>query len=132
MLVAMAMTVVVGSLWLTEPNLPSRTVLAFAVMVTIGILWMLYAVWVLTSRRVLFARQRVIAGWMAVSFTTVFLVGAISVGVTTGMRAAYPAGATAAIMLGAAIALLIKAQRNHARLARRLAALQGERTGRPA
>jgi hypothetical protein len=132
MLVAITMTVVVGSLWATEPDLPSRTALAFGVMVVMGLLWTLYAGWVLSNRRILLARQRVVASWMAVTFATVFLLGSVSLGVTTGMRAAYLAGATAAVMFAAAVALLARAQRHHLRLTQRLATLERERTRRSA
>jgi uncharacterized membrane protein len=127
LLVATMMTVVVGSLWLTEPQLPTRTAAAFAVMTTIGVLWMVYAVLVLIRRPILLARHQIVAGWMAVTFTTVFLVGTIAAIVMTGAPAAYAASATGALMLIVAIALLVRAQRTFATLAARRAALERER-----
>ena len=130
LLVAMIMTVVIGSLWLTEPSLPLRTRLAFAVLVTIGMLWTAYAVWVLGNRQVLFARHRIIAGWMAVSFTGIFLLGAFAAALQTGASAAYAASATGIAMLTGAIVILMRAQRAVAKLSARRAALERERSSR--
>jgi hypothetical protein len=127
LLVATMMTVVVGSLWLTEPHLPTRTAAAFAVMTMIGVLWMVYAGLVLTRRPILLARHQIVAGWMAVTFTTIFLVGAIAAALISGAPAAYAASATGAVMLIAAITLLVRAQRTFAALAARRAALERER-----
>lgn len=127
LLVATMMTVVVASLWLTEPHLATRTAAAFAVITTIGVLWMVYAVLVLTRRPILLARHQIVAGWMAVIFTTIFLGGAIAATLISGAQAAYAASATGAVMLVVAIALLVRAQRTFAKLAARRAALERER-----
>src|SRR4051795_5039610 len=74
-LVASAMTVVVLSLWLTEPALPPRTTAAFAMLTIIGLAWVAYSVWVLSARRVMLAQQRVVAGRLAVAFTGAFAAG---------------------------------------------------------
>ena len=44
-LASLTMTVVVSSLWLTEPGLPTRTRVAFALMIIIGLSWTAFAVW---------------------------------------------------------------------------------------
>ena len=41
---SLTMTVVVSSLWLTEPVLPTRTRIAFALMIVIGLSWTAFAV----------------------------------------------------------------------------------------
>ncbi len=118
LLVSAGMTVVIGSLWLTEASLPFRTQVAFAAMCLIGVSWVTLAVWALRSRRPLFARDRVIAGLMAVTFTSMFLVGAISAVVLSGNAASYWVLATAVGMLMAALSV-----RSGARS--RFAALEG-------
>jgi hypothetical protein len=50
LLASSAMTIVVASLWLTEPSLPSRTQAAFLLMTVIGLSWVSLFVWVLTIR----------------------------------------------------------------------------------
>jgi hypothetical protein len=115
------------SLWLTEPALPTRTHAAFAVLVAINLSWSIYALRVLTRRRVLFARHRITAGRMAVTFTSVFLAGAIAMGVTTGAAAAFLAAGLGVVMLAAAVAVLARAHRAYARLtARRLELERGQ------
>ena len=78
LLVASGMTTVILSLWLTEAALPLRTQAAFGVMSLIGASWTAFSAWALATRRPLFARDRVIAGRMAVAFTALFLAGAIA------------------------------------------------------
>jgi len=103
---------VAGSLALTEPAIPVRTRLAFAVMVAIGVTWAGFAAWVLARRRVLFGRHRVIAARLAVAFTGLFVLGAAAV---TGLREDSPIGRSAVLvgllMLAAAIWQLLRARR---------------------
>ena len=54
----------IGLLWATEPGLPPRTNVAFAVLVAIGLCWAVFGGWAVTRRTPLFARDRVIAGWL--------------------------------------------------------------------
>jgi hypothetical protein len=124
LLFAAAMTIVIGSLWMTEPSLPLRTHLAFGVMMLIGLSWVAYATWVLTTRRVLLGRHRVIAGRMAVTFASTFVVGSLLVAATTGHPAGYAAAALGAVMLAVAASLLVRARRQVARLAARRAEIR--------
>lgn len=127
LLFALAMTVVVGSLWLTEPSLPLRTQAAFAVMAAIGLAWVAYAAWVLTRRRVLLAGHRIIAARMAVAFTTVFIAGSLALGLWSAAGpAAYAAAATGAVMLAVAIGMLLSARRRFATLMQRRDELERE------
>lgn len=121
LLAALAMSVVVLALWLTEPGLPGRTQLAFGVMTGIGASWVALATWVLGSRRPLFARDRVIAGRMAVAFTGVFAMGALGAIFAGGGSAAMAAFGTGLVMFGLAI-LALRAARHRVGmlLARRL------------
>jgi hypothetical protein len=125
LLVSSAMTVVIVSLWLTEVHLPLRAQLAFGAMSMIGISWVALATWALTTRRILLARDRVIAGRMSVAFTALFLAGAISAAIMTVTPAAFVALATGAAMFAAALRVLAGARRRFAGLAARRAELMG-------
>jgi hypothetical protein len=131
LLVSMAMTVVVVSLWLTEPALPVRTRVAFGAMTVIGVAWMVFAGWVLTTRRVLLGRDNVVAGRLAVTFTAVFVAGALLVGYSAGGRAPFAAAAIGVGLLGVAIALLVRARRRVAALTARRDALERELGSQP-
>lgn len=126
MLFALSMTAVVTALWITEPVLPMRTRMAFAVLSLLGISWAIFAAWVLTRRRALLAHHRIVAGRMAVAFTTVFLLGALAAGVATGRSAPYAAAAMGVVLLAGAIFMLARARRLSARLTERRDALQRE------
>jgi hypothetical protein len=129
LLAALGMTAVVVSLWLTEPALPLRTHVAFGVMTAIGVSWSAFAIWVLTSRRVLFARQRIVAGRMAVTFAAVFTIGALAIAAATGAAAALAAAGTGVMMVAVAVVILRRAHRASARLIARRDALERELAG---
>jgi len=126
LLASLTMTVVVASLWLTEPALPTRTQAAFGLMVLIGLSWAAFAVWVLIARRTLLGRDRIVAGRMAVTFTTTFIVGALALGFMNGGTAAYAAAAMGLALLAGAGALLKRAHRQVAALTARRATLERE------
>lgn len=126
LLVSSAMTVGIVSLWLTEASLPMRTQLAFGVMSLIGISWAALSIWALATRRVLLARDRVIAGRMSVAFTALFLAGAIAAVVMSGEVAAFGAAATGAVMFVIALRVLSGARRRFAALSARRAELEHE------
>ncbi|HET9862902.1 MAG TPA: hypothetical protein VFP37_05630 [Steroidobacteraceae bacterium] len=119
LLASAALTTVVVTLWITEPSLPARTQIAFGAMSLIGVSWCALAAWVLRARRPLFARDRVIAGRMAVAFTSVFAAAALAWAVFVGGPAAYGAFASGMVMLAAAIAVSARARRRFALLAAR-------------
>jgi hypothetical protein len=117
LLAALGVAGAVGSLWITEPTLPARTHVAFGAIVAIGLSWVAYAAWVLTRRRVLLAGHSVIAGRMAVAFSALFAAGMLAVGMV-------PAAVFGGVMLGVAIAVLVRARRQFARLLERRQALE--------
>jgi membrane associated rhomboid family serine protease len=131
LLVALTMTTVITALWTTEPTLPLGTHIGFALMVAIGSSWAIFAIWVLTHRRILFARHQIVAGRMAVTFTTVFLLGTLVVGYSTGRPEAYKATAVGVLLLGVAVVVLVRAERAFARLVSRRDALARELEGSP-
>lgn len=108
---ALTMTMIITALWLTEPDLPLRTRTAFAVLTAIGAIWSGYAVWVLTQRRVLFARQRVIAGWLATIFTSIFAAGAFAIGIVANSPAGLAAGGLGLALVVVSVLLLQRARR---------------------
>jgi MFS family permease len=126
LLASSAMTAIIGSLWLTEPYLPLRARLAFGAMSLIGVAWVTLAVWALTTRRVMLARDRVIAGRMSVTFTGLFLAGAIVAVVMTGAVAAFGLAATAIVMFVIALLVLSGARRRFAELAAQREELERE------
>jgi hypothetical protein len=127
---SLLMAIAIASLWLTEPALPLRAHVAFAAMVGIGLSWAGFSVWVLARRRVLLARHSVVAGRMAVTFTALFVVGALIVGYTSAGAGGYVAAGLGAVMLGVAIALLVRARRRFAALMERRQTLERELRGR--
>jgi hypothetical protein len=127
LLVAVSMSGVVAALWLTEPVLPVRTQIAFALMVVIGLSWVSYAAWVLRRRRVLLAGHRVIAARMAVTFCSVFTLGCLILALWTSVGSvAYAAAGFGAFLLAIAIALLLRARTSFAGLMERRRALELE------
>ncbi len=126
LLAAAAMTTVTVALWATEPALPLRTHIAFGAMSVIGLSWIALAGWALTTRRVLFARDRVIAGRMAVTFTSVFALGALAMLIATGSAAAAGAFGTGVVMLLAAVVVLQQALRHFTALSTRRSELERE------
>ncbi|MFI7112244.1 hypothetical protein ACIBK9_38445 [Nonomuraea sp. NPDC050227] len=83
LLAGAAGTVFVCALWWTEPGpLPGRTHLAFAALTAFCLAWACYGGWLSTRRTPLFARDRVIAGWIALAaaLLTTALVAAVATG----------------------------------------------------
>ena len=127
LLVSVAMTVIIASLWLTESALPPHTHLAFGAMCVIGASWSLLSLWALRARRPLFARDRLIAGRLAVTFTSVFAAAGVAAVTISGSAASYVVLTTGVVMLVVAIRVLVTAARLHAQLQARRVALEGAR-----
>ena len=123
---ALAMTIVVFSLWLTEPAIPLRTQVAFLIMTGIGLGWAAFGIWVLRTRRVMLARQRVVAGRLAVTFSGLFAGGSLLLALTSGVPSAWPAMAMGLVLLGVALVIWRRAEAAHAALLARRATLERE------
>ncbi len=111
----------ISVLWATEPGLPVRTRAALAVLVTVGLGWTTFGTWAVTRRTPLFARDRVIAAWLALGAWTVFAVGALVVAPTTPgwlITVALLLGATAVANLGVALRTRAGLRRRRAELDR--------------
>jgi hypothetical protein len=118
LLVTLLAAGLVGMLWLTEPrSLPVRTHLAFSALVAINLAWAALSGWVVTRRKVLFAAHNVIAGWMAVTFCTVFLASGIVIAmVRMNLLALVAVVLVGGAQLFAAVAVLIHARRRRRQL----------------
>jgi hypothetical protein len=126
LLAAAAISIVIASLLATEPTLPLRTRLSFALMLAMGLSWIVYSTWALTHVRSLLANLRVVAGRMAVAFTAAFAFGALGLGIATGTTGFYLASGLGAGMLAIAIGLLVRAHRHLANLQARRRALESD------
>ncbi len=114
LLLSTAMVVVVGSLWLTEPGLPPRTQIAFGALCAIGAGWITFCVWVLTQRRVLYARQQVISARLGMIFCALFAVGSAVVGLAqSAMLGGLLAGGCGLVLFGFAYGMHLRAVRHH-------------------
>ncbi|MGI5522452.1 hypothetical protein ACQEUX_16055 [Micromonospora sp. CA-259024] len=117
----------IGLLWATEPGLPLRTNVAFAVLVAIGLCWAAFGGWAVTRRTPLFARDRVIAGWLGVGAWLAFTVGALII--TLLRHRLEPTLLGIVLTLGVVAALNLRAARRaRAALVRRRTALGGTTT----
>ena len=124
LLASLCMSTITGSLWLTEPHLPVRTAVAFAVMTGAGLCWTAYAVWVLSVRRPLLALHRVVASRLAVTFCAAATSGSLYLGLAQQHPAAWPAAIVFGTMTLIAAVLLAAARRRYHRLQARKAELE--------
>jgi hypothetical protein len=131
-LVASLMTIVVVSLWLTEPALPLRTQIAFAALGGIGVAWVAFSLWVLRARRVMLAKHRQVAGRLAVLFSGVFAIGCGVLAAGKVTDAASPALAMGLVLLAIALVVWRRAETTHAKLVARRAALEQQLDRGPA
>lgn len=120
------LAVAVASLMVTEPNLPLRTMLAFSVLVVIGLAWAAFGFAVLMRRRPLLANREIVAGRMSVAFSAVFTAGAMLVGKTVGAHPLTPAAWMGLTMTAIAVALLARAHARRAGLRALRARLEAE------
>lgn len=118
-----------GSLWATEPGLPPHTAAAFALLVLAGLGWAGFAGWALSRRAPLYARDRVVAGWVALA---AWAAGAGGVTVIAAVQQRLPIGLP--LLTGAlgvvVVTHLVVARRRRAALLRRRRELTG--AARPA
>ena len=110
----------------TEPGLPMRTVLAFSLLVAIGLAWVVYAFGVLLRRRPLLANREIVAGRMSLLFSAVFTIGTIIVGGTVSHRFFTGATGWGLILSAIALALLVRAHVRRASLNKLRARLEAE------
>ncbi|HEY3472276.1 MAG TPA: hypothetical protein VGL47_44570 [Amycolatopsis sp.] len=101
-------------LWVTEPHpLPAGTQAAFAVLIAVGLAWAAFAGWVLSRRRPLFARDRVLGARLALAVSVGTCVAGTALAAARGTTAETLATAlTGGVLVMAAGLLLARA---HAR-----------------
>ncbi|AGZ43189.1 hypothetical protein [Actinoplanes friuliensis] len=108
-LAGLTASALIGLLWATEPDLPLRTEVAFAVLVTIGLCWAAFGGWAVTRRTPLFARDRVIAAWLGAGAWLTLTIGASAI---TILRHEFePAVAGIVLTLGVLAAVNLRAAR---------------------
>jgi hypothetical protein len=126
---SLSMATAIVSLWTTEPHVPPRLHAAFAAIVAVALTWAGFGVWVLVRRRVLFGRDRVLAGWLAVAFTTISAVGLLLAGAIGGFGTpAYVGAAGHSVLCAAAIWLLVSGRRRVRALSERRRKLEAALT----
>jgi len=122
-LVSLMMCGVIGLLGVTEPSLPSRARIVFAVIGAIGVSCSVFALRALSNRRALLAWHGVIAGRMAVAFAAMIVLGASIIGFVKGIPSAFGVAGFGVILLCGAIALLRQENRKFSALTARRHAL---------
>ncbi|QOV40844.1 transmembrane transport protein [Streptomyces ferrugineus] len=120
--------VLIAVLWVTEPQpLPARTQVAFAGLIAIGLAWAGFAGWVLSRRRPLFARDRVLGALIAFAATVATSAGGTALAVARGtMVEALVAALVSVALVTAAGFALVRARSRRRELLRRRDALQQE------
>lgn len=113
----------IATLWATEPGpLPPRTRAAFAALIALGLGWAALAAWTLARRRPLYARDRVMAAWLALAAAVATTsAGTALAAARGGAPAALAAGLTGLTLVLLAGALLMRARARRRALLRRVA-----------
>jgi hypothetical protein len=123
LLAFVVMVGIIGLLGITEPSLPSRARVVFAVIIAIGVFGTVSALWALSNRRALLAWHRVIGCRVAVALAAMNVLGASIIGFVKGIPAAFVVAGFGVILLCGTIALLRQANRQLAALTARRHAL---------
>ncbi|MEU4683037.1 transmembrane transport protein [Streptomyces xinghaiensis] len=106
----------IAVLWATEPHpLPLRTRAAFAGLIAIGLAWAVFAGWVLSRRRPLFARDRVLAAGLALVAASVTGVAGTALAAVRATTAGVLVTALAGVLLVAAAGLALVRARSRRR-----------------
>ncbi|MFI8952749.1 transmembrane transport protein [Streptomyces sp. NPDC053750] len=110
----------IAVLWATEPHaLPPRTQVVFAGLIAIGLAWAVFAGWVLSRRRPLFARDWVLSARIALAVTMVTAVAGVALAAVRGSTADLVAIAAGGVVFTAAAVLaLVRAWRRRRELVR--------------
>jgi hypothetical protein len=116
---SLAMATVVTSLWVTEPTLPTRTHVAFLLLVVIASAWATHAAWVLTRRTVMLVPHQVQAARLAMVCCLAFVTGCVAALATIGGSASVMATVTSCLMLAVAVVNLRMARVRHTALLQR-------------
>lgn len=129
----LATAALVGTLWATEPGtLPAHTRIAFTAVIVIGLTWAGLAGRALT-RGPLFAVDRVIAAWLALTFSVLIAVGTVSIAVPrAGAAVIFVCGGVGGALTVTAGLTLARARARHRTLLARRDELEHGKSGPPA
>jgi O-antigen/teichoic acid export membrane protein len=119
LVVAIAMAIVVTSVWITEPILPARTHVAFGVLTVIALLWITHAIWVLTHKAILLVPHQVQAARLSMAACVVCLAGCLLAWLLVGGLASILATVSAAVMTGVSVYNFRRASERYRALMRR-------------
>ncbi|WP_149259141.1 hypothetical protein [Actinomadura sp. K4S16] len=111
------------ALWTTEPGpLPDRTRLSFALLILVCLAWTVFGIWTITRRAPLFALDRVVAAWLAL--TAALLTGTVTTTLAAVRgRGLLPAVAASAALIALTALLTVRARARRTALLRRKAEL---------
>ncbi|MFD2792777.1 hypothetical protein ACFS27_04355 [Promicromonospora vindobonensis] len=118
LVLGLAGAVFIGALWWTEPDLPVRTQVAFALLTVFCLVWAGYGAWLLRSRVPLFAADRVVAAWIGLA-ASVLVGGLLVVVVAQRGTGAWGVAAVVAVFVALSVVLLVRAHARRAALLRR-------------
>lgn len=124
----LAVGAVFAALLWTEPGVPVRTRVAFVGGLMIAAVWAVYFVSLLMRKKVMLARQQVVAGRIAVAFSGLFAAGCgvLAVAVPEVRGTALAAGACGVGMFAVAGWMLVRARRRFGELVERRRKLEHE------
>ncbi|UYQ63583.1 transmembrane transport protein [Streptomyces peucetius] len=110
----------IAVLWATEPHpLPVRTRAAFAGLIAVGLAWAAFAGWILSRRKPLFARDRVLGARLALAVTVVTGAAGTALAAARATTAGALATALAGVaLIGAAALVLVRAHSHRRELLR--------------
>ncbi|MFH8446924.1 transmembrane transport protein [Streptomyces sp. NPDC018026] len=110
----------IAVLWATEPHaLPPRTQAVFTGLIAIGLAWAVFAGWVLSRRRPLFAQDRVLSARIALAATVVTVLAGVALAAVRGSTADLVATATGgAVFTAVAVLALVRARHRRRELLR--------------
>jgi hypothetical protein len=117
-------SVAMASLLATEEGVPMRATVALAGILSLNLIWMAYAAWVLTARQPMLLNHRVVAGRISVAATAAFTLGSAAIGIATGATSGWMAALLGIGLLSVAVTLLIRARRDFRALQLRRATLE--------
>ncbi|WCN05304.1 transmembrane transport protein [Streptomyces sp. M92] len=123
----------IAVLWVTEPStLPTRTRAVFAGLIAVGLAWAVFAGWVLSRRRPLFAQDRVLSARIALVATVFTALAGVALAAARGTGADLAATAAGGGVFTATAALaLVRAQRRRGALLRLRDALRQDDAEQP-
>ncbi|MGW1208286.1 transmembrane transport protein [Streptomyces sp. NPDC002499] len=116
----------IAVLWATEPHpLPARTQAAFAALIAVGLAWAAFAGWVLSRRRPLYARDRILGARLALTVTSLTGVAGTTLAAVRGTTTeALTIALTGTVLVMAAGLLLLRAHARRRELLRLRNSLQ--------